>query len=383
MRCRTPHHSIGLTYAEILRSRRIASPADTSRPGAVDVLVEVRKPNVAAVAVCRPESSKRAQAVLDARMAASVRRAHRPGRRAACRRRGGCRQADPDRHVVFSAVSSTPTRQMGSDEAALARARSRSPSASGRPAAVVETCAALADDRIARGQVRCARGRRPLAELVDISKAARAVGRRVGQAMLSHQAALKEDVNDAADESVGEDDAASVRRKRPAAAVKRGRGAAARPGSGPPRGRAGACSEIKSLCGKRIEAALRAATLAESGGAPPRLVSGFAAAVTLYVSPDGSPTCRPSSSARAAARGRAGAAAPGAKLRPLAPGAHCRYHAHDLRLNWLRAGSRGRGRAAAGQAQGGRAASAAYRAFRTVVAGSRGRRALQGARRRW
>jgi RNA polymerase primary sigma factor len=302
-------------------------------------------------------------------------------------------KADPDRQVVFSGdLLDTYFRQMGNDELLSREAEiALAQRIEAAQQAVVESLCGvpLLIDRIAQwaGEVR--ESRRPLAELVDISKAAHELlGAGVGQAMLSHQAALKEDVNDAADESVGEDDAASGAAEAAAAAVESADAARLRDlVLARLDGVLAHVPEIKSLSGKRIEAALRGRDFGKKAGARLQaLVSQFAAAVaTLYVSPD-----RVADLSAELERERALLREAEQELPRLAQSCGlsrqeliARYHAHDLRLNWLKelapvvavAPLQDRLKAVAQRV------GLPVGAFRTAVAEvAQARRALQGAR---
>jgi RNA polymerase primary sigma factor len=302
-------------------------------------------------------------------------------------------KADPDRHVVFSAdLLDTYFRQMGNDELLSREAEiALAQRIEAAQQAVVESLCGvpLLIDRIAQWAGELREGRRALAELVDISKAAHELlGAGIGQAMLSHQAALKEDVNDAADESVGDDDAASGAAEAAAAAVESADAARLRDlVLARLDGVLAHVPEIKSLSGKRIEAALRGRDFGKKSGARLQaLVSGFAAAVaTLYVSPD-----RVADLSAELERERALLREAEQELPRLAqscgltrPELIARYHAHDLRLNWLKelapadavAPLQDKLKAVAQRV------GLPIGAFRTVVAGvAQARRALQGAR---
>jgi RNA polymerase primary sigma factor len=258
-------------------------------------------------------------------------------------------KAGADRNVVFSAdLLDTYFRQMGNDELLTREAEiALAKRIEAAQQAVVESLCGvpLLIDRVAQWTAELREGRRSLAELVEVSKAAdELMGAGVGQAMLSHQAALKEDVSDAADESAQEGNTEGNAEGAAAVATPRAESAdearlrdlvLARLD-----GVLAHVPEIKSLSGKRIEAALRGRDFGKKSGARLQtLVSGFAAVVaTLYVSPD-----RVADLSAELERERALLREAEQELPRLAQACGlarqdlvARYHAQDLRLAWLK-----------------------------------------------
>jgi RNA polymerase primary sigma factor len=255
-------------------------------------------------------------------------------------------KAGPDRSVVFSAdLLDTYFRQMGNDELLTREAEiALAKRIEAAQQAVVESLCRVPVliDRIAQWTGELREGRRSLAELVDVSKAAdELMGAGVGQAMLSQQAALKEDVNDAADESAQEGDAEGDAARAAATGVESADEARLRDlVLARLDGALAHVPEIKSLSGRRIEAALRGRDIAKkSGQRLQALVGGFAAAVAgLYVSPD-----RVADLAADLERERALLREAEQELPRLAQGCGlprqdlvARYHEQELRLGWLK-----------------------------------------------
>jgi RNA polymerase primary sigma factor len=258
-------------------------------------------------------------------------------------------RAGQDRNVAFSAdLLDTYFRQMGngellSREAEIALAKRIE---AAQQAVVESLCRVpLLIDRIEQWTAELRDGRRSLAELVDISKSAdELLGAGVGQAMLSQQAALKEDLNDAADDSAGDGDAASgeADAEVAAAALVESPDAARLRDLVMARldGALAHVPEIKSLSARRIEAALRGRDIAKKSGARLQaLVSGFAAEIAkLYLSAD-----RIADLSAELERERALLREAEQELPRLAQGCGlarqdllARYHAQELRLNWLK-----------------------------------------------
>ncbi|HEV3372635.1 MAG TPA: sigma-70 family RNA polymerase sigma factor [Xanthobacteraceae bacterium] len=258
-------------------------------------------------------------------------------------------RAGQDRNVAFSAdLLDTYFRQMGngellSREAEIALAKRIE---AAQQAVVESLCRVpLLIDRIEQWTAELRDGRRSLAELVDVSKSAdELLGAGVGQAMLSQQAALKEDLNDAADDSAGDGDAASGEADAEVAAAS----LVESPDAARLRdlvmarldGALAHVPEIKSLSARRIEAALRGRDIAKKSGARLQaLVSGFAAEIAkLYLSAD-----RIADLSAELERERALLREAEQELPRLAQGCGlarqdllARYHAQELRLNWLK-----------------------------------------------
>jgi RNA polymerase primary sigma factor len=258
-------------------------------------------------------------------------------------------RAGQDRNVAFSAdLLDTYFRQMGngellSREAEIALAKRIE---AAQQAVVESLCRVpLLIDRIEQWTAELRDGRRSLAELVDVSKSAdELLGAGVGQAMLSQQAALKEDLDDAADDSAGDGDAASGEADAEVAAAS----LVESPDAARLRdlvmarldGALAHVPEIKSLSARRIEAALRGRDIAKKSGARLQaLVSGFAAEIAkLYLSAD-----RIADLSAELERERALLREAEQELPRLAQGCGlarqdllARYHAQELRLNWLK-----------------------------------------------
>jgi RNA polymerase primary sigma factor len=198
-----------------------------------------------------------------------------------------------DRNVGFSAdLLDTYFRQMGNDEllsreAEIALAKRIE---AAQQAVVESLCRVpLLIDRIEQWAAELREGRRPLAELVDVSKSADdLLGAGVGQAMLSQQAALKEDLDDDADD--GDAVTPDAAPQATAAALVESADAARLRGLVMARldGVLAHLPEIRSLSARRLEAAARGRDLAKKSGARlQQLNSRFAAEIAaLYLSAD-------------------------------------------------------------------------------------------------